>query len=142
MTIIALLAPAFAEAPALDACCQATLGQDCPETIFAVGVESMQISSPTGTTVSGAWALSCGAGPAWDAGFRGTISEAATAGTVLGALSTEAAACFDAACRLPEGTCLRPMNGDVHLTRCDGRPSTGDQVFAGTLRPARGAVVV
>jgi len=143
MTIIALLlAPAHAEAPALDACCQAAAAADCPETIFAVGVESTQISSPTGTSVSGAWALSCGAGPAWDAGFRGTSSHSTTAGTVLGALSAEAVACFDAACRLPEGTCLRPTGGSAELARCDGRSAPGDQVFTGPLRPARGAVVV
>ncbi len=142
MTIIALLPLAFAEAPALDACCQAAGAPDCPETIFAVGGESTQISSPTGTSISGAWALSCGAGPAWDAGFRGTSSQSATTGTVLGALPGEAAACFDAACRLPEGTCLRPAGGTVQLVRCDSRSAPGDQVFTGTLRPARGAVVV
>jgi tetratricopeptide (TPR) repeat protein len=143
VTIAALLlTQAFAEAPALDACCQAASSSDCPETIFALGIDSTQISSPTGTSVSGAWALSCTVGPAWDAGFRGTSSQSGIAGTVLGALSPEAAACFDAACRLPEGTCLRATGGTVALGRCDGRPAAGDQIFTGTLRPARGAVVV
>jgi tetratricopeptide (TPR) repeat protein len=61
---------------------------------------------------------------------------------VLGALSPEAVACFDAACRLPEETCLRSTGGSVKLARCDGRVVPGDAVFTGTLRPVRGAVVV
>jgi hypothetical protein len=143
MWMVLLLAPpATADAPALDACCQAAGVTDCPETIFALGQESMQISSPGGASVSGAWALSCVSGPAWDGAFHGTSSQSATTGTVLGALSPEAAACFDASCRLPEGTCLKSSGSSVHLGSCNGAPLRGDAAFVAPLREARGAVVI
>jgi hypothetical protein len=137
-----LVAPASADAPALDACCQAAGLTECPETVFALGEESVQISSPTGTSVSGAWALSCTSGPVWDEAFHGTSTQSATTGTLLGGLSPEAAACFDASCRLPEGTCVRPSGQTVMLSRCTGTPIMNDAAFTAPLRDARGAVVI
>jgi len=137
-----LVATASADAPALDACCLAAGLSECPETVFALGEESVQISSPTGTSVSGAWALSCTTGPVWDDAFHGTSSQYATTGTLLGGLSAEAAACFDASCRLPEGTCMKSSGTTVALGRCTGSQPATDAAFTAPLRDARGAVVI
>ena len=137
-----LVTAAFADAPALDACCLAAGLTDCPETVFALGDDSTQISGPTGTKVSGAWALSCTTGPAWDDAFHGTSAQSVTTGSVLGGLSAGAAACFDASCRLPEGTCMRASGPTVMLSRCNGAPLAGDVAFEAPLREARGAVVI
>ena len=131
-----------AAGPALAACCQAVGGGACPDTLKVTGSASSQVVSPQGTLVTGLWTLQCDAGASWMAADSQTTANPFPPSTVLTPLMPAAGACFDASCRLPEGTCVRFDGKRLFLASCAGGAPATDLQLQNPPRVPRGAVVV
>lgn len=143
--MLVLLATFSAQAqvdPGLSACCAAVGEGVCPDRLEAVGATSAQTPSPTGAQVVGVWTLQCATGASWDPAARRSLRSMVPAGTVVSPVPPEAVGCFDAACRLPEGLCVRWTGERVQVVQCaDGAAPSDFQWTAPGRSPRRAAVI-
>ena len=140
-----LLLTAFgplAHAQGLDACCAAVGAGACPSSLTVVGPATQQTTSPQGTTLRGLYVVTCDVGPVWMAEALQTTVTTYPSGTVLTPMLTNAAACFDVSCRLPEGSCLQAEGSRIYVSDCQTSGPMSDQAWSRPARPDKAAVVV
>ncbi|MCA9493086.1 MAG: hypothetical protein KC621_24315 [Myxococcales bacterium] len=141
MVLLLTLAP-IASAQGLDACCAAVGAGACPSSLTVVGPATQQTTSPNGTTLRGLYVVTCDVGPVWMSEAIQTTVAPYPSGTVLTPMLTNAAACFDASCRLPEGSCLQSEGSRIFVSDCQMSGPMSDQAWSRPARPDKAAVVV
>lgn len=114
-----------APADDLARCCDAESAAVCPSELLAFGPGSSAHPTDDGVRLFGVWRIPCAGPTRFDAGFTQTVDEGVDGGTVLAGIAPAVAACFDRACALPEGLCLRAEGSRVHVRDCaDGSEPT------------------
>ena len=127
---LCLALPAFAGEPranaeALSDCCRALGASSCPEEIFAVGSGSERELTWRGAEIEGIWSLQCGGESRLDSARKLVLAEDPPDGALVGTYDPSAVACFERACAMPEGLCLRASAGKILVAGCeDGLPPT------------------
>lgn len=115
---LVFLSTAFAGPDQYRACCDA-VGASCPETLRAIGPGSQTVRETGANRITGMWRLSCSTGVRYDDGATTAVDQVPVDGTVIDRLQPGAAACYSAACSLPEGLCLSWTGSQARLVRCD-----------------------
>lgn len=135
------VASALAGTSALEVCCSEAGTSSCPSTLSAIGPGAQSRASGDAWEVRGVWELSCDRAPRFSPTAQRTTTRTPAAGAVLDSISFEGAACFDAACWLPEELCVGVVEEAVQVVHCATGTPASEGVWTETRKRAGRAVI-
>ena len=114
-----MVAAALAGTPGYQACCAAAGATACPVDLYASGPGSSLAAEGVATKLTGVWTLSCDGGARFDPAASQLTAARPAEGGVISPIAQSAAACFDAACKLPAALCLVHEGDRARVVACD-----------------------
>jgi hypothetical protein len=137
---LAVAAPARAGNASYAACCAAMGETSCPVDLVVTGPGTAVTNEAGAVRLSGVWQSTCERGPGFEQSQTYALQSAPPTGTILTALGPGAAACWDAACAMPPGLCVRAYVGTSRIVDC--ATGAAPDASAWTLPPAAASVAV
>lgn len=114
-----MVAAAAAGTPGYQACCAAASATACPIELSVSGPGGTLAAEGAATKLTGVWTLACEGGARFDPAASQLTAAPPPEGGVLSPIAQAAAACFDAACKLPAALCVVHEGDRARVIACD-----------------------